>query len=69
LEEDDEYFVNCHLYGRSKLGEDFLVNVALFAGEQVNSTVTIRSKDQAVQEIIHKELVKCNFDALFEEEE
>ena len=31
-EESEEYFMNCHLYGKSKLGEDFLVNVALFSG-------------------------------------
>jgi hypothetical protein len=69
LEEDgeiEEYFMNCHFYGKSKLGEDFLVNVALFSGEEISSTVTIRSKDQAVQEIIHKQLLKCNFNSLFE---
>jgi len=59
--------MNCHLYGKSKLGEDLLINVALFTGEVISSTITIRSKEQAVQEIIEKEIVKCNFNELLEE--
>lgn len=53
--------MNCHLYGKSKLGEDLLINVALFTGEVISSTITIRSKERAVQEIIEKEILKCNF--------
>ena len=63
-EEEEEYFMNYHLYGKSKLGEDLLINVALFTGETINSTITIRSKEQAVQEIIEKEISKCNFNEL-----
>lgn len=66
-EEEEEYFMNCHLYGKSKLGEDLLINVALFTGETINSTITIRSKEQAVQEIIEKEISKCHFNELLEE--
>ena len=53
--------MNCRLYGKSKLGEDLLINVALFTGEVISSTITIRSKERAVQEIIEKEILKCNF--------
>ena len=49
--------MNCHLYGRSALGDNFYVNLALFAGEEINLSVKIRSKDKAVKDILYKELV------------
>lgn len=49
--------MNCHLFGKSKLGENFFVNLALFAGENINISATIRSKDKAVRDIIYKELL------------
>jgi hypothetical protein len=33
------------------------VNLALFAGESVHLSATIRSKDKAVRDIIYKELL------------
>ena len=53
-QDQEQYFLNCHLFGKSKLGENFLINLALFQGEQVHLSVTIRSKDKAVSDIIHK---------------
>jgi hypothetical protein len=55
---ENQYFLNCHLFGKSKLGENFLVNLALFAGEAVHLTATIRSKDKAVRDIIYKQLLQ-----------
>lgn len=31
-ESENQYFLNCHLFGRSKLGENFYINFALFSG-------------------------------------
>jgi hypothetical protein len=45
------------LFGKSKLGENFFVNLALFAGERIHLSATIRSKDKAVRDIIYKELL------------
>lgn len=56
-EQENQYFLNCHLFGKSKLGENFFVNLALFAGEAVHLSATIRSKDKAVRDIIYKELL------------
>ncbi len=55
---ENQYFLNCHLFGKSKLGENFFINLALFAGESINLSATIRSKDKAVRDIIYKELLK-----------
>jgi hypothetical protein len=60
----NQYFYNCHLYGRSKLGENFLVNLALFSGETINFSATIRSKDKAVRDIIHRQLQAQNLQEL-----
>lgn len=63
----DQYFLNCHLFGKSKLGENFFVNLALFWGESISLSATIRSKDKAVRDIIYKQLLnKKNAD--FEED-
>jgi hypothetical protein len=32
--------------------------LALFAGDEINLSITIRSKDKAVKDIIYKELLK-----------
>lgn len=55
--DQNQYFLNCHLFGKSKLGENFFVNLSLFAGEATSLSVTIRSKDKAVRDIIYKELL------------
>ena len=31
-ETEEEYFLNMQFYGKSKLGEDFFLNLALFKG-------------------------------------
>lgn len=42
------------MFGSSKIGDNFYVNVALFEGEEINVSITIRSKDKAVKDIIYK---------------
>lgn len=66
---ENEYFLNCHLFGKSKLGENFYINLALFAGDDINLSITIRSRDKAVRDIIHKELLKRKFVEVEEEEQ
>jgi hypothetical protein len=41
----------------SKLGDNFYVNLALFSGDDINLSITIRSKDKAVKDIVYKELL------------
>lgn len=60
-EHAEQYFLNCHLFGKSKLGENFLINLALFQGQETHLSATIRSKDKAVSDIIHKELLRRKF--------
>lgn len=59
--------MNSHLYGKSKLGEDLLINLSLFAGEYISVRITIRSQEKAIQEIMLKEFQKCNLDQLLKE--
>jgi hypothetical protein len=66
---DNQYFLNSHLFGKSKLGENFYINLALFSGDELNLSITIRSKDKAVRDIIHKELLKKKFTELEELQE
>ena len=54
---ENRYFLNCHLFGTSKLGDNFYINLALFSGDDINLSITIRSKDKAVKDIIYKELL------------
>ena len=49
------------MFGTSKLGDNFYINVALFSGEEINLSITIRSKDKAVKDIIYKELLSKKF--------
>ena len=58
---ENRYFLNCHLFGTSKLGDDFYINLALFSGDDINLSITIRSRDKAVKDIIHKELLNNRF--------
>ena len=65
---ENRYFLNCHLFGTSKLGDNFYINLALFSGEDINLSITIRSKDQAVKDIIYKELLNNKFTDIEEKE-
>ena len=65
----NKYFLNCHLFGTSKLGDDFYVNLALFSGDEINLSITVRSKDKAVKDIIYKELLNNKFVDVEEAEE
>jgi hypothetical protein len=56
------------LFGKSKLGENFFVNLALFAGDAIHLSATIRSKDKAVRDIIYKELLNKKHAHLDEEQ-
>ena len=58
---ENKYFLNCHLFGTSKLGDNFYINLALFSGEEINLSITIRSRDKAVKDIIYKELLHSKF--------
>lgn len=58
---ENRYFLNCHLFGTSKLGDDFYINLALFSGDDINISITIRSKDRAVKDIIYKELLNNRY--------
>jgi hypothetical protein len=51
------------------LGENFYINLALFSGDEVNLSITIRSKDKAVRDIIYKELLKKKFSEVEEAQE
>lgn len=51
---ENHYFLNCHLFGTSKLGDNFYINLALFSGDEINLSITIRSKDKAVKDILYK---------------
>ena len=46
------------------IGENFLVTLALFSGETINFSATIRSKDKAVRDIIHRQLQAQNLQEL-----
>ena len=61
--------MNCHLFGTSKLGDNFYINLALFSGDEINLSITVRSKDKAVKDIIYKELLNNKFVDVEEAEE
>ena len=65
---ENKYFLNCHLFGTSKLGDNFYINLALFSGDQINLSITIRSKDKAVKDIIYKQLINNKFTDVEESE-
>ena len=44
------------MYGRSRMGEDFMVNITFFKDEKIDVTFKVRSKDQAVLNMIMKRL-------------
>ena len=44
------------MYGRSRMGEDFMVNITFFKDEKIDVTSKVRSKDQAVLNMIMKRL-------------
>lgn len=60
-QKENQYFLNVHMFGTSKLGDNFYINVALFSGDEINLSITIRSKDKAVKDIIYKELLNRKF--------
>ena len=43
------------------MGENFFINLALFSGDDINLSITIRSRDKAVKDIIYKELLNNKF--------
>lgn len=51
------------------MGDDFYVNLALFSGDEINLSITVRSKDKAVKDIIYKELLNNKFVDVEEAEE
>lgn len=52
----EDYFLNCHLFGKSALGEDVFVSMSLFAGEMTTITFHVRSKDKALINIMHSQI-------------
>ena len=66
--QENRYFLNCHLFGTSKLGDTFYINLALFSGDEINLSITIRSRDKAVKDIIYKELLNNKFNTENEEQ-
>ena len=49
------------LYGKSRLGEDFLVNLTMLKDGKTELTFKIRSKDRAVLNMIMKKLKEIKF--------
>lgn len=45
------------------------MNLALFAGEEINLSITIRSRDKAVKDIVYKELLLRKFSEVEESED
>ena len=42
--EEDEYFMNMSFYGKSKLGDWFMIRLAIFKDDDIDLTFTLRSK-------------------------
>ena len=51
-ESPDDHFVNVHIYGRSKLGEDFLITLVVVRGERLNLSYSIKAKEKEMAEMI-----------------
>jgi hypothetical protein len=56
------------MFGTSKVGDNFFINLALFSGDDINLSITIRSKDKAVKDIIYKEVLNKKFTDIEEAE-
>lgn len=54
--------MNIRLYGKSRLGEDFMINGTFFKDKKVDATLKVRSKDQAVLNMIVKKLKEIVFE-------
>lgn len=44
--------MNVHIYGRSKLGEDFLVTLVVVRGERLSLSYSIKAKEREMAEMI-----------------
>lgn len=44
LDSPADHFVNAHIYGRSKFGEDFLITLVIVRGERLNLSYSIKAK-------------------------
>ena len=63
-DEEGEYFLSKSYYGKSKLGEDFQIIATFFKDSTIDITFTVKSKDNAVANMILKKLQEIDFDTL-----
>ena len=60
--------MNVHIYGRSKLGEDFLITLVVVRGERLSLSYSIKAKEKEMAEMISSKLSQ-EFRVQDEEEE
>lgn len=56
-------------YGKSKLGEDFLIIVTIFKDVDVEISFNVRSKEPAIGNMIMKKVKDIDFNVLLAQEE
>lgn len=55
-ETPEDRFVNVHIYGRSKLGEDFLITLMVVRGERLILSYSIKANEKEMVESIANKL-------------
>lgn len=60
--EEDEYFMNMSFYGKSKLGDWFMIRLAIFKDDDIDLTFTLRSKEQTLGSMIDKRMRELRFE-------
>ena len=58
--------MNIAFYGKSKLGDWFMIRLAIFKDEDIDLTFTLRSKDHALGSMIDKKMKELRFEAELE---
>lgn len=67
--EEEEYFLSKSFYGKSKLGEDFLIIATIFKDEDVEISFNVRSKEPAIGNMIMKKIKDIDFGTALSQEE
>jgi hypothetical protein len=54
----DDHFINVHIYGKSKLGEDFLITLVIVKDEErILLSYVIKAKEKEMVEMIASKLL------------
>lgn len=48
--------MNAHLYGKSKLGEDFLITLVIVRGEKTQLSYSIKAKEKEMVQLLARKI-------------